>query len=282
MHHSGSFTTSITNSTFSAPSSALRYGTSAILHVRLRLGGVGDQVVVAPPFVKVLLAHVERPQAQLEHEAVLRRERRERLEVVGVRSRCRRRRTTASRSHRRAYRRAEFAPAAAIAPNAPSKKEALYAEPISGRYIIPDSTETDLHLSKPPPIPRNISAEPEGIRRGGGGETSGPRTEGVAKRISTTSLRCRTSRHSQQPAAALHSSECRHWRHSPPAADLAAASECMLPSGTTGIVAAQALFFLLGGIRDNFMEGKTVMPDEDSSRGGTTRSSATARTSRRA
>ena len=30
-----------------------------------------------------------------------------------------------------------------------------------------------------------------------------------------------------------------------------------------GIVAVQALFFLLGGIRDNFMEGKTVMPDEE-------------------
>ena len=30
-----------------------------------------------------------------------------------------------------------------------------------------------------------------------------------------------------------------------------------------GIVAVQALFFALGGIRDNFMEGKTVMPDEE-------------------
>ena len=30
-----------------------------------------------------------------------------------------------------------------------------------------------------------------------------------------------------------------------------------------GILAVQALFFLLGGIRDNFMTGKVIMPDEE-------------------
>ena len=30
-----------------------------------------------------------------------------------------------------------------------------------------------------------------------------------------------------------------------------------------GIVAIQSLFFFLGGIRDNFMTGKTIMPDEE-------------------
>ena len=28
-----------------------------------------------------------------------------------------------------------------------------------------------------------------------------------------------------------------------------------------GILAVQALFFFLGGIRDNFMTGKVIMPD---------------------
>ena len=30
-----------------------------------------------------------------------------------------------------------------------------------------------------------------------------------------------------------------------------------------GILAVQALFFFLGGIRDNFMTGKVIMPDEE-------------------
>ena len=41
-------------------------------------------------------------------------------------------------------------------------------------------------------------------------------------------------------------------------------SLCKMPHVTAyGILAVQALFFLLGGIRDNFMTGKVIMPDEE-------------------
>ena len=37
---------------------------------------------------------------------------------------------------------------------------------------------------------------------------------------------------------------------------------CKMPHvAAYGILAVQALFFFLGGIRDNFMTGKVIMPD---------------------
>ncbi len=62
---------------------------------------------------------------------MLRRERRERLEVVGVRRAARPGDAAVGANSARFWMHAEFAPAAAIALNAPSKKEALYAEPMS-------------------------------------------------------------------------------------------------------------------------------------------------------
>ena len=181
MHHSGSLTTSIT--TFSAPSSALRYGTSALSTYDFDLAASEMRsswsTALSKSFLHMSNDHRHSSSTRPCFAASDASDWRSSAYDAppGPETLPSAANDGVARPSACIQKRAEFAPAAAIAPNAPSKKEALYAEPMS--YLRWWVGRGGWHTTAPELVPRHICAEPEGVGREAAVEVSGPRKEGA-------------------------------------------------------------------------------------------------------